>query len=86
MKQEPAISKLEQPVTLRTLAAYLGLDPVTVSVVLNDVLGRAIPERTRQRIKEASRALGYSPNIFARALRTKKTRTIGIVIHDVADT
>ena len=32
------------PVSLKTLAAYLDLDPTTVSVVLNEVPGRSIPE------------------------------------------
>ena len=35
-----------KPVTLKVLAAHLKLDPATVSVVLNDVPGRSIPEAT----------------------------------------
>ncbi|HEY1742112.1 MAG TPA: LacI family DNA-binding transcriptional regulator [Granulicella sp.] len=73
-------------VTLRTLAAHLDLDPATISVVLNDVPGRCIPDSTRERVKAAARAFGYSPNLLARSLRTRKTRTIGVVLPDVVDT
>ena len=38
-------------VTLKVLAAELNLDPATVSVVLNNVPGRSIPETTRERIR-----------------------------------
>lgn len=76
----------DQPVTLKTLAAYLDLHPATVSVVLNDVPGRTIPDATRQRVRAAALALGYSPNVLARSLRTKRTKTFGIIVPDVSDT
>ena len=44
---------VHQPVSLKQLAARLGLNPATVSVVLNDVPGRSIPQVTRDRIKAA---------------------------------
>ena len=40
------------PASLKTLAAYLNLDPTTISVVLNEVPGRSIPEATRERIRQ----------------------------------
>jgi LacI family transcriptional regulator len=60
------------------------LDPATISVVLNDVPGRSIPDSTRERIKSVARALGYSPNVLAQSLRTRRTRTVGVVLPDVA--
>lgn len=74
------------PVTLKSLAAYLNLHPATVSVVLNNVPGRTIPDSTRQRIKETAQQLGYFPNVLARSLRTKRTKTIGIMVPDVCET
>jgi hypothetical protein len=41
-------------VSLKQLAAHLGLNPATISVVLNDVPGRSIPQATRDRIKIAA--------------------------------
>ena len=79
-------NRSDKIVTLRTLAAHLDLDPATISVVLNDIPGRSIPESTRERVKAAARAFGYSPNLLAQSLRTRKTRTIGVVLPDVVDT
>ncbi len=74
-----------QPVSLKQLAAHLGLDPATVSVVLNDVPGRSIPQKTRDRIKAAARELNYQPNLLARSLRSRKSKTIGILVPELGD-
>jgi LacI family transcriptional regulator len=84
MRQAPSIRRPDKPVTLKTLASHLGLDPATVSVVLNDLPGRSIPDSTRERIKELARAFGYSPNVLARSLRTRRTHTVGVGLPDVA--
>ena len=52
------------PVSLKTLAAYLNLDPTTVSVVLNQVPGRSIPEATRERIRKAALKFNYQPSFL----------------------
>lgn len=75
----------QKPVSLKQLAAHLGLDPATVSVVLNDVPGRSIPQRTRERIKAAARELHYHPNLLARSLRSRETKTIGILVPELGD-
>lgn len=72
------------PVTLKYLAQHLGLDPTTVSVVLNDVPGRAIPQATRDRIKAAARKFNYRPSLLARSLRNRKTQTIGILVPELS--
>jgi DNA-binding LacI/PurR family transcriptional regulator len=73
------------PVSLKTLAAYLGLDPTTVSVVLNEVPGRSIPEATRERIRKAALKFNYQPSFLARSLRNRRTMTIGILVPVLAD-
>jgi DNA-binding LacI/PurR family transcriptional regulator len=73
------------PVSLKTLAAYLDLDPTTVSVVLNEVPGRSIPEGTRERIRKAARKFNYQPSFLARSLRNRRTMTIGILVPVLAD-
>jgi DNA-binding LacI/PurR family transcriptional regulator len=73
------------PVSLKTLAAYLGLDPTTVSVVLNEVPGRSIPEATRERIRKAAIKFNYHPSFLARSLRNRRTMTIGILVPVLAD-
>jgi LacI family transcriptional regulator len=74
-----------KPATLKTLAAYLQLDPTTISVVLNDVPGRSIPEATRERIRAAARKFNYQPSLVARSLRSRRTMTIGIMVPVLAD-
>jgi LacI family transcriptional regulator len=74
-----------QPVSLKQLAAELGLNPSTVSVVLNDVPGRSIPQVTRDRIKAMAKAMDYQPSLLARSLRNRRTLTIGILVPELGD-
>jgi len=74
-----------KPIGLKTLAAYLGLNPTTVSVVLNDVPGRSIPQATRDRIKAAAKKFNYQPSLLARSLRSRRTYTIGILVPELGD-
>ena len=64
--------------TLADVARHAGVSTATVSRCLN------APDRvqtaTRDRIMQAVRDLGYSPNFGARALAAKRTDTIGAII------
>lgn len=75
----------EQPVSLKQLAERLGLNPATISVVLNDVPGRSISQETRDRIKALAREMNYQPNLLARSLRNRRTLTIGILVPELGD-
>ncbi|MEV6638022.1 LacI family DNA-binding transcriptional regulator [Actinoplanes sp. NPDC051470] len=70
-------------VTIREVAAASGVSVSTVSNLLN---GRtaAMTSRTRERIEEAMRSLGYRPSRIAQSLTTKRTRTIGLVIDEIS--
>lgn len=83
VKKKPHTSK--EPSGLKKLAEYLGLNPATVSVVLNDVPGRSIPQATRDRIKAAAKKLNYQPSLLARSLRSRRTYTIGILVPELGD-
>jgi len=72
-------------VSLKQLATRLGLNPATVSVVLNDVPGRSIPQVTRDRIKAAAKEMNYQPSLLARSLRNRRTLTIGILVPELGD-
>ncbi|MGB6564775.1 MAG: LacI family DNA-binding transcriptional regulator [Candidatus Binataceae bacterium] len=76
---------VQQTASLKQLAEYLGLNPATVSVVLNDVPGRSIPQTTRDRIKAAAKEMNYQPNLLARSLRSRRTLTIGILVPELGD-
>jgi DNA-binding LacI/PurR family transcriptional regulator len=77
--------RAHQTASLKQLAEHLGLNPATVSVVLNDVPGRSIPQATRERIKTAAKAMNYQPNLLARSLRSRRTLTIGILVPELGD-
>jgi len=83
--QKIVVPEGHQRVSLKQLAAHLGLNPATVSVVLNDVPGRSIPQATRDRIKAAAKQLNYEPSLLARSLRSQRTLTIGILVPELGD-
>jgi DNA-binding LacI/PurR family transcriptional regulator len=73
-------------VTLKAVAAHVGLSAGTVSAVLNDApSAKHIPQQTRERIIAAARQLDYRPNYFARSLRKRRTMTIGVIAHEIGD-
>jgi len=76
---------VQERVSLKQLAAHLGLNPATISVVLNDVPGRSIPQVTRDRIKAAAKEMNYQPSLLARSLRNRRTLTIGILVPELGE-
>jgi DNA-binding LacI/PurR family transcriptional regulator len=73
------------PVRLKELAHFLGLDPSTISFVLNDTPGRSIPEETRKRVKDAAKQFNYQPNLVARSFRNRRTLTLGVLVPELTD-
>jgi DNA-binding LacI/PurR family transcriptional regulator len=74
-----------RPASLKTIADYLDLSPATVSFVLNNAPNRSIPEKTRERVREAAKQFGYRPSHIARSLQGKRTQTIGIMLPELGD-
>lgn len=68
----------------KAVAQRAGVSVTTVSRVLRgqDV---AISEATKQRVLAAAKELRYRPNSLAVALRKGHTRTIGLLVPDIAD-
>ena len=62
-------------VTSADVAAAAGVSRATVSYVLNGVDAR-VSEGTRERVLEAARTLGYTPNAMASALRAGRTSVV----------
>jgi len=80
IRMQKSASRKPGNVTLKTVAEKVGLAPGTVSLVLNHAPGsESIPQRTKDRVFAAARALKYQPNPLARALRTQQrpTPTVG---------
>ncbi|HWE64631.1 MAG TPA: LacI family DNA-binding transcriptional regulator [Chloroflexota bacterium] len=68
--------------TSRDVARLAGVSQTTVSLVMNDVPTVAIPEETRNRVRQAIAELDYHPHEGARSLSRKATHTIGVLIPD----
>jgi DNA-binding LacI/PurR family transcriptional regulator len=74
-------------VNLRTVADRVGLAPCSVSAILNNTpASKAIPQPTKDRVFRAAVELNYRPNLWARSLRTKRTKMVAVVAHDFGRT
>ena len=71
----------KKDITIYDIARVLGLSPATVSRGLKD--HPAINIKTRKRIMDTAREMGYRSNSFASNLRMQKTNTIGIIVHEL---
>lgn len=68
------------------MARRLGVSPTTVSFVLNGKQKeKRISDRVAKRIIAMAKKLKYEPNHMARGLRTGKTKTIGLIVEDIAN-
>jgi DNA-binding LacI/PurR family transcriptional regulator len=82
----PRGSASASSVSLKFLAAHVGLSPATVSLVINrSPAAKSIPHRTQERIREAARELNYVPNFMARSLRSQRSFTIGVVVPEISE-
>ncbi len=64
--------------TIKDVAKQAQVSVTSASYALNDT--GTISAATRQRVLEAAEKLNYHPNAFARHLKKRKTRTIGVFI------
>ncbi|PJF21679.1 MAG: hypothetical protein CUN56_09835 [Phototrophicales bacterium] len=69
--------------TLQDVAKHAGVSTATVSKVLSNT--PYFTEETRQKVMEAVKALGYRPNLAARALSSGKTHIIAVVFPYIYD-
>ena len=68
-------------ITLKEIAETLGISITTVSKALKNYPD--VSEKTRQSVIALAEKLNYSPNSFAVNLRTKESKTIGLIIPEV---
>jgi len=71
-------------VTVFDVARAAEVSIATVSKVLN-AAGSFVPisEETRNKVMAAARSLNYQPDFLARSLRSRRTKTIGLVVANV---
>ncbi|MDQ0252947.1 LacI family transcriptional regulator [Evansella vedderi] len=69
-------------ITIKDIANKANVSITTVSRVLNNKKG-GIGDETRKRILKIIEELDYSPDSIARSMKTKKTKSIGLIIPDI---
>lgn len=73
-------------ISIKDIAKQAGVSPTTVSFVLNGkAKEKRISEQVSKRIMKIAERLKYKPNQLARGLRTGKTKTIGLIVEDIAN-
>lgn len=70
-------------VNLKELAVQLNLSVSTVSKALND--SYEITQETKKRVLDLAQALHYQPNPYASSLRGQKSKTIAVIIPEIAN-
>lgn len=71
----------DKEITIYDLAEELHLSPATISRALNG--NEIVKEKTRKKVLDAAEKLGYRVNSFAKNIRTGKTKTIGVIVHEL---
>ncbi len=69
--------------TIKDIATAAGVSLATVSRVIND--GPKVGAATRERVKQTMAAMGYRPNANARALVTRRSASLGVVLAELRD-
>jgi len=68
-------------VTLKQIAENLGISVTTVSKALKNYPD--VSKKTKALVKEEAKRLHYKPNVFAVNLRTKESKTVGLIIPEI---
>lgn len=70
--------KNKKEVTIYDIARKLKVSTATVSRSLNN--HPAVSKKTRKKVEETARAMGYRSNLFASNLRKQRTNTLGVIV------
>jgi LacI family transcriptional regulator len=74
---------LKKRATIKDIARVANVSATAVSMALNSRPG--VSPKTRQRIFNIAKKLGYHPNYIAKSLITRRTYTIGLILNSIAD-
>ena len=76
------MKRTRKSATMKDVAQLSGVSIQTVSAVINNK--SEISEETRARVLAAVKELNYQPDLVARSLRTRQTKTIALVVSNIA--
>lgn len=69
--------------SIKDVAREAGVSISTVSNALNN--SRYVKKETKEKILEITKNLNYTPNIIARGLKTRSTRTVAVIVPDISN-
>ena len=69
-------------VSIKDIAKACGVSAATVSKALHDQ--KDVSEETKERVRQTAKELGYLPNAAARALKTNRSKNIGVLYSEDA--
>jgi len=73
-------------VSITDVAKKAGVAISTVSLVLNGRgKERRVSDKLAEKVTMVAQEMNYKPNVFAKALRTNRSETIGLVISDISN-
>jgi len=72
-----------KPVGIRQIAKAAEVSIATVSRVVHGV--PSVDEKLRAKVNDTIARLGYSPNLVARNLRTRRTATVGVLVPNIGN-
>lgn len=69
--------------SIKQIALDLNVSSSTVSRAFDP--NSKISKKTRERILEYAKKINYTPNIFAQALKTNQSKTVGVIVPHIAN-
>jgi len=75
--------KKKKKVTIKDIAKETSLSIATVSRVINKVGGQHYSEKSKKIIEDAIKRLNYKPDMLARGLKKRTTKTIGFIVPEL---
>jgi LacI family transcriptional regulator len=82
-RQPPPADTTASRATIADVARAAGVHPSTVSRALNPATRAMVTDSVVARVTEAAEQLGWRPSTLAAGLRTRRSRTIGILVPDL---
>ncbi len=71
--------------TQKDIAKHAGVSQATVSMAVNGTNTESLSPETLAKIHAVARELGYQPNRFAQALKTRRTMSIACMVPDITN-